>query len=348
MAAGVPLAGEEQVFIPGERDAAFLEVGRGAGVVAGDDVDRLAVGREAQGVRAVLAGALEVLELFDRVVVVVAVGVAGAVEAAAGAAVDGEVEGVERTEHALGAGDGEVEALDAGGLVSADGGRGDAGEALAFLVGGEEAALGVEGDGDPGAEFLARDGQEALDLEAGGDLEELARGAGQQGGAGEDVAPGIDAHGAEDLDRESAAAVAGGPAGVGDDVGDGAVFLDQGDFHGEAGGAAVVGDGDGQLVIALGAEAVGDLDLDGVGPFVALGDGAAVQADDEVVVSGGFEPGAFGGAGEVAVEGVVFPGAGPQIQLGTGPVSRTLESLGSGAGGSVPAAREGARSGFWL
>ena len=57
------------------------ELGQPGGV-AGHDVERLAVGREDDRVRAVLAAAVDLAEQLDLVEPVVAVGVADAVEAA--------------------------------------------------------------------------------------------------------------------------------------------------------------------------------------------------------------------------------------------------------------------------
>ena len=82
--------------------------------VAGDDVERLAVGREDHRVRAVLAAAVELAEQLDLVERVVAVGVADAVEPALvlPAAVDDDVEAVERPEQALRLADLDVDRLD--------------------------------------------------------------------------------------------------------------------------------------------------------------------------------------------------------------------------------------------
>ena len=72
VAAGVPLPRQEQVFAPVLRQAAVLEIGGRLGVVAADDVERLAVRREADRVRPVLAAALECLQLLDLIENVVA------------------------------------------------------------------------------------------------------------------------------------------------------------------------------------------------------------------------------------------------------------------------------------
>ena len=82
--------------------------------IAGDDVERLAVGCQDHRVRAVLAAAVELAQELDLVEPVVAVGVADAIEPAVilPAAIDDHVEAVERPEQAVGLADRHVDRLD--------------------------------------------------------------------------------------------------------------------------------------------------------------------------------------------------------------------------------------------
>ena len=102
VAASVPHAREEMIFIPAD-GAGFVQVGGKIGVIAVGEVDGLAVGREREGVRAVLtAKALGLAEELDLVELIVAVGVAHAPDAAAiGDLVDHDVEAVESVEQAV-------------------------------------------------------------------------------------------------------------------------------------------------------------------------------------------------------------------------------------------------------
>ncbi len=102
-------------------------------------------------------------------------GVGRAVEAAAGAAVDREVEVAEGVEHPLRGGDLDAEVLDLRRLVAADRRQGDPAEPLAVLVAGDQPPLVVEGDRDPRAEGLARHGEQLLDLEPRRDVEDPPR-----------------------------------------------------------------------------------------------------------------------------------------------------------------------------
>ena len=92
VAAGVPLPRQDVIFAPVLRHAAVLEVRRRLRVVAADDVERLAVGREPHRVRAVLAAALERLQLLDLVEHVVVLRRRDAIQPAAGAAVAHDVQ----------------------------------------------------------------------------------------------------------------------------------------------------------------------------------------------------------------------------------------------------------------
>ena len=67
VAVGVPLPRQEVVLAPVLRHAAVLELLGRPGVVAADDVERLAIRREPHRVRAVLAAALDRLELLHLV-----------------------------------------------------------------------------------------------------------------------------------------------------------------------------------------------------------------------------------------------------------------------------------------
>ena len=75
MAAAVGVARQELVFGPVAVRRIRIEPVGDLGVVAGDDI-QLAVGAEPDGVRAVLAAAVELLQQLDLVELVVAVGVA--------------------------------------------------------------------------------------------------------------------------------------------------------------------------------------------------------------------------------------------------------------------------------
>ena len=130
-----------------------VELGQPRGV-AGDDVKRLAVGRQDHGVRAVLAAAVELAQELDLVELVVAVGVAYAIEPALVylAAVDDDVQAVERPQQALGLADWHVDRLDLDlDACGADRcGQRDAVQ-LAVLVRDDQPALGVDGHVDPRA-----------------------------------------------------------------------------------------------------------------------------------------------------------------------------------------------------
>src|SRR5262245_22095455 len=116
--------------------------------------------------RAVLAAAGQPPQLDDFVELVVAIGVADAVQAAAWPAVDGHVETVERIEKPLRRRDLHVETLDLDRLGSAEGWWGDATKALSLLIADNEAALVVEGDGHPRTKLGTRHGEQPFDLEA--------------------------------------------------------------------------------------------------------------------------------------------------------------------------------------
>ena len=198
MTAGVPHAGEEVIFVPGD-GARFIKVGGQIGVVAVGEVDGLAVGGEGEGMGAVFAAAAHFAEVFDLVELVVAIGVAEAPDALLGGDfVDHDVEAVEGVEQAVGAdrggrgavgglgafgrraglgagrgrdsGERDGEFLDLGAGGGAEGWESDAVES-AVLVGGGDAAFRIDGECDPGALFFFGNRVEELDLEAGGDLE---------------------------------------------------------------------------------------------------------------------------------------------------------------------------------
>src|SRR5262249_42429134 len=157
------------------RHAAVLEARRRLGVVAANHVERPAVGPQAYRVRAVLATAVDRLELLDRVEHIVVLGRCHAVQPAARPAVAHDVERVLVPQEALRPGECallfvllllllgrelrpgywrqlQVQPLYLRLLVGADLARRDADEALAVLIAGDEPALVVSGQGHPRAE----------------------------------------------------------------------------------------------------------------------------------------------------------------------------------------------------
>ena len=144
-------------------------------VVAADDEEPLAVGRQEHVVRAVLAAAGKLAEFLDLVEGVVVVGVGHAIEAAAGSAVADDVERVEGPEQSLGAGERHGNLFDKRRLRAVERGGCDPYEPLVALVAGDEPALGIGGEADPRAEILLWHDEEPLHLEAGRDGERLDR-----------------------------------------------------------------------------------------------------------------------------------------------------------------------------
>ncbi len=74
-AGAVDHAGEQVVLAPDSRHQRAVDLGEPRGI-AGDDIERLAVGRQDHRVRAVLAAAIELAQELDLVEPVVVVGVA--------------------------------------------------------------------------------------------------------------------------------------------------------------------------------------------------------------------------------------------------------------------------------
>ena len=114
--------------------------------------------------RAVLAAALNRLQLLDLVEDVVVLRRRDAIQAAARPAVAHDVERAVVQEQPLRRGDLRGDPLDLRLLVGADLARRDADEPLAFLVAGDQPALVVGGEAHPRAEFVLRHGEQLLDL----------------------------------------------------------------------------------------------------------------------------------------------------------------------------------------
>ena len=141
--------------------------------IAGDQIDPLAVGRQSQGVRTVVAVAVQFLEQRHLVELIVAIGIAQPVETALAVARD--VEAVEGEQQTHGRAEVDVQPLDARRLAAADRRRRDAKQAAASLVAGDDPALGIDGHRDPGAERLFRHGEQSLDLKTGQQMKCVAR-----------------------------------------------------------------------------------------------------------------------------------------------------------------------------
>ena len=120
-------------------------------------------------------------ELGDFIVLIVAIGIAGTIQPAAGTAVDREIQTAKRGQHPLGGGDFDVQVFHAGGFIAADGGRRDAEQALVALVAGDQSALVIGGQADPGSLLFFGHGVKQFDLKAGQDLKHIPRAAGQFG-----------------------------------------------------------------------------------------------------------------------------------------------------------------------
>ena len=181
MSAGVPLPRQQQVFAPVFRQPAGVDFWQ-VGVIAADDVNRLAVGRKPQRVRPVFAAAGQRSEFGHFVVLIVAVGVAAAIQPAARAAVDRDVQAVERTQQAMGRGDLHAQLLDLGRFFAADGRRRNAVQSFAALVTGDDAALGIGRDRDPRTLLALGHGVKFLDLKAGEQIEHATLGVGRLAG----------------------------------------------------------------------------------------------------------------------------------------------------------------------
>ena len=186
-AAGIPLARQEQIFVPVWRGAAFtaglerdmpltlahashplrrigLDFDWQSGVITGNEIDPPAVGRQSQGMRAVVTEALQIFELCHLVELIVAVGISQTVESTL--ATVRHVQGIEGPEQSLRPRKLDVEPLDASRFAAADRWRRDAIEAGIALVAGDDPTLGIDSQRDPGAEFVFRHGEQSLDLKA--------------------------------------------------------------------------------------------------------------------------------------------------------------------------------------
>ena len=177
------------------------------------------------------------LELLDLVPLAVLVRVDGSIESAAGSAVGRDVEMPEGDQHALSATDGQVEFFDSSRFAAADLRGRDPVDALAALVAGQQPALAVADQADPRALGGLGDGVEAFDLEPGLDLEQASFGLGPAAAGGEDVAPGADAHRAQDDRRGGglgASRLGHLPVLVADDRGNLARGIPVDQFHGQS------------------------------------------------------------------------------------------------------------------
>lgn len=132
-------------------------------VVAADDEQPGAVGGEQDVVGPMLTAAGKRTELFHAVGHVVAVGIGDPIEAAAGASVTDDIEGVERPEQSLGAGDFGGDSLDDRLAGAVERGRRDPDEPLIPLIAGDQPSLGIGRQRDPGAEFLPRHDEQTFD-----------------------------------------------------------------------------------------------------------------------------------------------------------------------------------------
>ena len=194
-AAGIPLAGEQQVFVPIRHDpaaAAGSHVGvplAGAGTaqplrrigvdvdrqgreVAGDQIQPLAVGRDPRGVWAVVAGPLKIGQFPYVVDLVVAVGVAQPIQRAA--AVVRHIQAVESEQQPLGRGNVDFQSFDPRRLARSDRRRRDAEQPLSGFRRGDHAPLGIDRHRHPRAHLLLGHAEQPLDLKAGEQAKGLA------------------------------------------------------------------------------------------------------------------------------------------------------------------------------
>jgi len=130
-------------------------------------------------VGAVLAAIfLKLFEEFDLVVLIVAVGIFYAIEAAATVAlvVDDDVEGIKGVAHSPGVADIEVYFLDVGIVEGGSGSGGLEAVEVPVLVACDEAAFVVFAESDPGTELVFGDGVEAFYLVVFGNVEPVGSG----------------------------------------------------------------------------------------------------------------------------------------------------------------------------
>ena len=158
---------EDVILAPHERDFRGAERG-GLGAVAGDEEERLAIGRGHDRVNAVIAARVHLAEEFHLVERVVVLRGGDAVEAAGDfvfVIVHRDVEAVVHPQQSVRGADGGGDFLNRRGIKRLAGrGRREAEEA-AVLIARDDAALGVGAEIDPRALFGAGHGVEQLDLE---------------------------------------------------------------------------------------------------------------------------------------------------------------------------------------
>ena len=119
--------------------------------VSGDQIDSLAVGRHPRGVRTVVAGPLKIGQLFHVVELVVAVGIAGPIGAAA---VVRHIQAVEGEQQSLSRGNVDFQPLDPRRLARSDRRRRDAKQPLGGFRRGDHPALGIDRHCHPRAHLL--------------------------------------------------------------------------------------------------------------------------------------------------------------------------------------------------
>ena len=203
MTTGIPITGQQHIFVPvrhqprrksfrqsrsqllGALPAHHLRFGvacdlkRQLRVIARRDEQRFSVGREPNRVRPVLAAAGDVFQFLDLVELIVAVGVSAAIQPAPRPAVADDVQTVERPQQSLRAGhllavDLDVEVLNLGFVVAADGRRSDSAESEVALIADDQPAFRIGGHVDPRTKFFFRDREQLLDLKAGQQIEQVA------------------------------------------------------------------------------------------------------------------------------------------------------------------------------
>src|SRR5690606_13691227 len=134
MPARVALPRQEEILAPIARDTTMIEFRWGTSVISGNDIDRVAIGRQPQGVRTMFTSASKVLELHQFVVLVVSVGVARSIESASGTSIDRDVQVAEGMEQALRRRDGDLQRFDLRHFVRTNRRGGDAEQPHITLV----------------------------------------------------------------------------------------------------------------------------------------------------------------------------------------------------------------------
>ena len=314
VAVGVPHASDDLILVPVGRQPAGAVLGqfhaaligphaphglrfgdvfdgeRHLRVVAADDHELLAVGREQDVVRTVLAAALEAAQRLDRIGHAVAVGVGDAIQAAARATVADDVQRVEGPEQSLGAGDRRGHLLHDRGPGAVERCGSDPRQAAAALIAGVETALGIAGQADPRPELVLGHDEQPFHGEAVGHVE---RRSGPQLGRSprQHLAPRAFARLGHDLNGRRGlrgGGIGGVPRGVALDDRHAAVGAGEDQPAGEAAGPPVVGHHRRQFIVAL-LEVLGDIDRDGTLPFRARADLSAVDEERHAVVAAGHE-----------------------------------------------------------